>query len=415
LTEQCFTARVGTSCGEDSFREPPQKISSSQEIRFMKWNLKQAHRAIATTIFGRAVFGSAIFSLTLAASAQTIKSFEVAGSGSAGAEGTIVYAINAAGTMVGEYIDSSDSANAYMRTKGGVDTVLDIPGSTEATATGINTAGVITGAYADSGGVAQGFSLATDGTVTSFSAPGAGNGKGQGTIPRAINAGGVIAGVYDDSLGVSHAFVRSAAGKITEISPKGAGTGADEGTFLTILFFSNGPIINKAGDIVGYYIDKAGLYHGFLRSAKGTITDINAPGAGTAKDEGTIASGINTSGTIVGSYRDANNAWHGYLLATDGTFTDINAGLGTDSTNGTFAYGINDSGVVTGAYGNADINAAEGFVRAADGTITDFVAPDAGDKGNGQGTWPVVVNDSGDIAGLVLDDNQVFHGFIRTP
>jgi hypothetical protein len=380
----------------------------------MKWHLNQVHRAASASIVGRVLFGFTAFAFTLTASAQTTKSFEVAGSGSAGAEGTIVYAINAAGTMVGEYIDSSDTGHAYMR-KDAVDTVLDIPGSTESDALGINTAGVITGAYADSAGVAQGFVLATDGTVTSFSAPEAGTGQGQGTVPQAINAAGTIAGVYYDSLGVTHGFVRSVAGKITDFTPKGAGNNAGQGTSLNILFFSNGPIINNAGDIVGHYIDKAGLYHGFLRTAKGIITDINAPGAGTGNEEGTIAFGINSSGTIVGSYRDANNAWHGYLLATDGTFTDIDAGLGTDATNGTFAFGINDSGVVTGSYGNADINAAEGFVRAADGTITDFTAPDAGDIGNGQGTWPLVVNDSGDIAGLVLDDNQVFHGFLRKP
>jgi hypothetical protein len=348
-------------------------------------------------------------------SAQTTTTFEIAGSGSAGAEGTIVYGINSAGTVVGTYFDTADVAQAYMRTKGGVDTVITPPNSVEAEAAGINTAGVITGTYADSNGVGQGFVRAADGTFTEFSAPGAGNAKGQGTVPRAINASGTVAGVYKDSRGVSHAFVRSAKGKITQFSPAGAGTNAGQGTFMTILFFGNGPIINKAGDVVGYYVDASDVYHAFLRAANGTITDFEAPGAGTGTDEGTIAAGINSKGTIVGSYRDANKAWHGFTLATDGTFTDINAGLGTTSLNGTFAYGINDSGVVTGSYGDTDINAAEGFVRAADGTITDFTAPDAGDKGNGQGTWPVVVNNAGDVAGLVLDDNQVFHGFLRTP
>ncbi len=345
--------------------------------------------------------------------AQTTTSFEIPGSGSAAAEGTIVCDINSAGTVVGEYIDSTPSVHAFMRTKSGVETVITPPNSVEAEATGINTAGVITGVTADSSGVGQGFVRAADGTFTTFSAPGAGNTKGQGTVPRAINASGAVVGYYKDSLNIPHGFVRTAAGKLTQFTPAGAGNNAGEGTFFTTLFFSNGPIINKAGTVVGYYIDKSKVYHGFMRTAKGAITDINAPDAGTGKSQGTIAYGINTAGTIVGSYRDLNDAWHGFTLATDGTFTVINAGLGTTSLNGTLAFGINDSGVVTGSYGETDINAAEGFVRAADGTITDFTAPDAGDKGNGQGTWPLVINNAGEIGGLVLDDNQVFHGFVR--
>jgi hypothetical protein len=370
------------------------------------------------TMTMRKFIGTILLSMAaaIASSAQTTTSFEVTGSGSGEAEGTIVYGMNTAGTVVGEYIDSGDNGHAYSRTKAGVVTVLDIPGSTESDALGINAAGVITGAYADSSSAAaQGFVMAKDGTVTSFNSPGAGTGSGQGTIPVAINAVGTIAGEYLDSLGVSHGFVRTAKGTITDFTPAGAGDNANQGTSLTILFFSNGPIINKAGTIVGHYLDSSNVYHGFARAANGTITVIDAPGAGDGNDEGTIAFGINTAGTIVGSYRDSNNAWHGFTLATDGTFTDINAGLGTTSLNGTFAFGINDSGEVTGSYGDADTNAAEGFIYAADGTITDFSAPDAGDKGDGQGTWPEVINDAGDVAGLVLDDNQVFHGFLRIP
>jgi hypothetical protein len=377
----------------------------------MKWNLKQSIRAVSVPMFRQSLLAISILGLTLAASAQTITSFEVAGSGSAGDEGTIVRAINSAGTMVGLYFDSAKNAHAYMRTLGGTDTVIDPPGSIEAEATGINTAGVITGAYADSAGVGHGFVLATDGTYTTFSAPGAGNAKGQGTLPIGINAGGVVAGTYKDSLGVSHGFVRTAKGTITQFDGPDAGTNADEGTFLTILFFSNGPVINTAGEIVGYVVDSGKNHHGFVRAANGTMTELNAPGAGTAANEGTVAMGINKAGTIAGYYQDANKNDHGFILATDGTYTDINVG----TLNLTIVFGINDGGVVTGTYGSEAANGAEGFVRAANGTVADFIAPDAGDKGNGQGTYPLVVNDAGDVAGLVLDDNQTFAGFIRTP
>ncbi len=360
-----------------------------------------------------AVLFCAVAAITLPA--QTITSFEVAGSGNAGAEGTVVYGINKGGTLVGVYYDSAKNAHAYMRTLGGTDTVIDPPSSTEAEATGINAAGVITGAYADTAGVGHGFVMATNGTFTTFSAPGAGNAKGQGTEPRGINTGGTIAGTYTDSLGVSHGFVRSAAGKITQFDALGAGTTKGQGTFMKVLFFGNGPVINAAGEIIGYSIDSVGARHGFARAANGTITELNAPGAGTANKQGTIALGINTAGTIVGSYLGANKVEHGFIRATNGTFTAVNVGPGTNAFNGTFVFGINDAGAVTGAFGDTSINAAEGFVRAANGAVTKFTAPDAGNKGNGQGTYPLVINAAGDIAGLVLDDNQVFHGFVRTP
>jgi hypothetical protein len=365
----------------------------------------------------RKTIGAVLFcaAVAITSPAQTITSFEVAGSGSAGSEGTIVTGINSAGTMVGEYIDSAKTAHAFMRTLHGTDTVIDPPGSTEAAAEGINNTGVITGAYEDSAGVARGFVLAADGTYTTFAAPGAGGVKGQGTIPYGINASGVVAGVYTDKLGVSHGFVRSAAGKIDEFSAPGASDNADQGTFMSILFFANGPIINTAGDVVGYTIDSGNARHGFVRAANGTITELNAPGAGTGGKQGTYAFGINSAGTIAGSYIDAKKVEHGFIRSASGTYTDVNVGPGTTSVNGTTVFGINDSGVVTGAWGDLSIDAAQGFVRAANGKVTNFTAPDAGDKGKGQGTYPLLVNDAGDVVGLVLDDNQVFHGFVRIP
>src|SRR5438034_11462224 len=52
-----------------------------------------------------------------------------------------------------------------------------------------------------------------------------------------------------------------------------------------------------------------------------TITTFDAPGAGTAAGQGTIAFAINLSGAIAGFTRDANNARHGFLRSLYGTFT----------------------------------------------------------------------------------------------
>ena len=64
--------------------------------------------------------------------------------------------------------------------------------------------------------------------------------------------------------------------------------------------------INNLGMMVGFYIDTAGVYHGFIYQ-NGTFTPFNDPNAGTKKGQGTQGSGINDFGTIVGGYIDGNN------------------------------------------------------------------------------------------------------------
>src|SRR5208283_2728844 len=78
--------------------------------------------------------------------------FEAPGAGAGQFQGTAAIAINAAGTVVGLYVDSSGAFHGYVRTPSGV--------------------------------------------FTSFMAKDAGTGANQGTIPFSINASGVIAGMY---------------------------------------------------------------------------------------------------------------------------------------------------------------------------------------------------------------------------
>lgn len=56
--------------------------------------------------------------------------------------------------------------------------------------------------------------------------------------------------------------------------------------------------INPRGDVVGFYIDTAGIQHGFLLT-DGTFTTIDFPLAGVRN---TSANGINAQGEIVGQY-----------------------------------------------------------------------------------------------------------------
>jgi hypothetical protein len=61
------------------------------------------------------------------------------------------------------------------------------------------------------------------------------------------------------------------------------------------------------------------VYHGFVRTAAGTITPFSIPAAGTGVLEGTLASGINTAGKVTGAYLDANSVLHGFILTASTT------------------------------------------------------------------------------------------------
>jgi len=97
-----------------------------------------------------------------------------------------------------------------------------------------------------------------------------------------------------------------------------------------------------------------------------------------------------------------------------GTITEFNApGAGTGQDQGTLAYGINTSGVIAGEYLASD-NVAHAFRRAASGTITGFEVPGARGS-SGQGTTALGINDADDIVGSYVDSSALVHGFPQTP
>src|ERR1700730_312052 len=158
------------------------------------------------------------------------------------------------------------------------------------------------------------------------------------------------------------------------------------------------------------------------------LTTFDAPGAGTAPNQGTFPSGINLFGAITGFIRDANSARHAFLRARDGTFTIFDdPAAGTCSTScgtigngqGTRAYAINLFGEITGFYTD-NSGRCHGYVRAANGTFTQIDAPDAGTGPFPQGTFPseftpMGINLLGGITGFYVDANSVQHGFVRAP
>jgi hypothetical protein len=201
------------------------------------------------------------------------------------------------------------------------------------------------------------------------------------------------------------------------INPPGAGTDAWQGT--------QGPGINPAGAITGFYSDSNNVYHGFLRAPDGRITTFDVPGAGSETvsgffptaigvlgGQGTYPISINPAGAISGAYIDSNNVIHGFLRHPDGKFTTIDDPYaGTSAGQGTIGENINPARVVAGNCTDAS-GVIQGYVHAPDGKFT--MSPHAG-KGSGQGTIPLTNNPTGAITGAYIDKDNVIHGFLRIP
>jgi len=263
---------------------------------------------------------------------------------------------------------------------------------------------------------AQGTGASGTLTFTVFDAPGAGAGMLQGTMGTSINDGGDIAGIYLTAPNVAHGFVRTVANgtaTFATFDAPGAGTNLNQGTF---------PVsINPAGDVAGMYFDPSTAYHGFVRSAAGTTTEFDVPGAPTTiGHRGTVPMSMNAGGEIAGFYVDGTAVRHGFVRASNGTITapiDV-PGAGTSALLGTVPLSIDTAGDITGFYLDSG-GTFHGFVRAANGTITAPInAPGAGAGPNGKvsfkGTLPMSINSSQEIAGIYSDTNGIYHGFVYT-
>ena len=152
------------------------------------------------------------------------------------------------------------------------------------------------------------------------------------------------------------------------------------------------------------------------------LVEFDAPGAATvsspfcAPNCGTIAYDNNDLGEIVGSYTDPNIVPHGFLRLPNGRFISFDApgaGLGHGLDQGTYAYAINDLSEIAGVLQDPN-NAWHGFVRYPNGAFTTFDAPDAGTQAY-QGTQAWNVNLRGTTAGVYIDATNVYHGFVRSP
>lgn len=102
------------------------------------------------------------------------------------------------------------------------------------------------------------------------------------------------------------------------------------------------------------------------------------------------------------------------------SFDAPGAGQGSGQGTGCFAYTdcsviINNWGAITGYYLDEE-NVFHGFVRSPEGKFTSFETPGADTNAQDfNGTLPNAINDAGAIAGVYYDINNVAHGFLRGP
>jgi len=284
----------------------------------------------------------------------------------------------------------------------------------------INAKEVITGYYVDASNVAHGFLRTPNGKFTTFEAPGAATTPGSyyGTVANSINDLGVITGEYWDANGFGHGFVRTPDGEVTSFDVPGVGG------------YGTTPVaISPEGAVVGYYTDSNFVFYAFLRKPDGTFQTISGPGACNTSTStgcyGNEATNMSIRGTIVGNYMDDNFVGHSFIRQPDGairTFDAPGAGTLPGSYQGTGCpgcdAGFNLLGAIAATYTDEN-NVHHGFLRSPDGKFTTFDAPGAG-TGAFEGTGcysdcPVSLNNRGALTGIYIDANFVYHAYLRSP
>ncbi len=235
-----------------------------------------------------------------------------------GSAGTVIRGINDLDEFSGNYV-SYDVAHAFLGHEGKGFTTFDPPGSANTAPQGINGNGDVTGYFADEGNGLHGFIHWHGGTYSRFDVPGSKASDGKGTLAMGINAGGDVVGYYETGPdnGI-HAFLRLKDGTFVKIDPPGtiADTAPhvdEEGYILRPA--AAGESINQAGEVAGYFGDKVGVVHGFVRRKDGSFVTFDAPGAARSGNLGTFSECINSSGDVTGYFYAGEDAvLRGFVL-----------------------------------------------------------------------------------------------------
>src|SRR5262249_51786547 len=211
--------------------------------------------------------------------------------------------INNAGTVAGDYVISDGTVHSFFLS-GGTFTEYDVPGALQTNLLGINNPGDFTGTFDPGDGIFQAF-VGRGGTITSFSVPGA-----VATLAYQINdSKQLTVGYYVDAAGILHGYYRDKDGALHfPIDPSGS--------VGTVLFGDN-----NRNWVVGRYADSAGATHGVVFFPPSTFITFDYPGSTF-----TSLNGISSQGNICCRYVDASGIAHGFIACAQGTPSGNQAG-----------------------------------------------------------------------------------------
>src|SRR5947208_34867 len=257
---------------------------------------KQIIISILAVLFVFPLMGTFAQQAPNSGSIEVITTFDYPGAGNL----TLPQKINERGDVVGEFIDSSGVARAFVRFSDGsfsapIVDPNDTVGFTEGR--GINNARTVAGDYAVSDGTLHSFFL-SGGTFTEYDVPGA-----LQTNLLSISESGDFTGGFDDGSGVFQGFV-SHGGNITSWNVAGG--------ISTFAYEIN----NSKQLVVGYYIDSSGILHGYDRDANGVLNFPIDPSGSV----GTVLFGLNNRNWVVGRYADSSGVTHGLVFVPPSTF-----------------------------------------------------------------------------------------------
>jgi len=252
------------------------------------------------------------------------------------------YAVNDAGVIVGDYVDSKSVQHAMILNGTKLTTVDNkeceaITGTGGIAFFGVNSAGTAVG-WCISSKTSLDISFSySKGKFTTINFP-----KSNGTQASGVNDKGDVVGLYLDSANVQHGFSKIGT-KYTSIDVKGDTATVAWG-------------INNAGQITVYATNTAGDYDSFLLTGK-TFKNIDNPAA-----KGGLGTIVHTpapsaKGDIDGTYYDSAGDEHGWLL-TGGKYYDV---ADPNGPNASRADGLNDKLEIVGRYTDSTSGATVGF------------------------------------------------------
>jgi hypothetical protein len=223
--------------------------------------------------------------------------------------------------------------------------------------------------------------------ITTFDYPGAGN----NTLPQKINERGDIVGEFIDTAGVTRGFVRFSNGSFSApiVDPNDT------------VGFTEGRGINNPRTVGGDYVISDGTVHSFLLSGN-TFTEYDVPGAVQ-----TNLLSINEPGDITGAFDpDGSGIFQGFI-DRGGNITSYSV---PGAAGGTFAYETNNNKKLTVGYYIDAAGVLHGQYRDANGALHFPIDPPGS-----VGTVLFGVDNKNDVVGRYADAAGATHGLFFVP